>query len=628
MNFRSQVLYGFLMLGILFSVFSVRQFMQLGRTEPLPGDAIRIDAASRSTFSPLSSDSSPDRKSGRKALLARPVALPDEWEDPVPEKEIWYSFNISLQVPPDRLWGIFISQLQQNAEVYLNGQIAGSQGNFLPQPSRFINQPLYFPIPNGLIRPGENHFAIRVVSQPAGWGMLGRVFLGPDEILEPLARRQTLIRLNLPWFFTAGALIIGLVIGVLAWFRPDDKVYAWLSAMIVFWTLLAVTRLLNEPVVPEPWLTVLSSALSTGFCASTFFFIFRFIEIRPLTLERLILWTAGIGVLGSALAALIDPGWAYVAGLASNGVQMAIGPFVIYRLVRKFGETKNMEYFLILYAGGVVMIFGLPSVSAAAGVTGAEGTQYLFYTTPPLLATLVLLLVLRFLRALRASEQLMRDLDAKVQEKSRELEENHRRLARLERERAITEERERIMRDMHDGVGGHLVSTLHRLRDVDLPDAGIQETLENALTDLRLMIDSLDQTDGDLNVVLGMLRLRLEPMLTVAGIDIDWQAEELPQIDGLTPDSVLQILRIVQEAVTNVIKHSGAGLVVFRSGVVPEGIQVVVEDNGGGFDEGSAVAGRGLSNMRARADRIGAELTIRSSPSGTSLQLMLPAHLF
>jgi signal transduction histidine kinase len=142
---------------------------------------------------------------------------------------------------------------------------------------------------------------------------------------------------------------------------------------------------------------------------------------------------------------------------------------------------------------------------------------------------------------------------------------------------------------------------------------------------MRLAIDALAAEEADLGSALGNLRYRIEPRLRAAGIELAWDARNLPEEIGLHPDAVLPILRIVQEALNNTLKHSAARVarVTFDTSRAADAeyLDIRIADNGRGMvPEG--VGGRGLLNMRNRATRIGAQLNIQSAPgSGTVVHL-------
>jgi signal transduction histidine kinase len=148
--------------------------------------------------------------------------------------------------------------------------------------------------------------------------------------------------------------------------------------------------------------------------------------------------------------------------------------------------------------------------------------------------------------------------------------------------------------------------------------------LRECLDDLRLTIDSLEPTDNDLLPALGNFRYRVDPRLKRQGITLDWQVGDVPRLACLTPRNLLHLLRILQEAFTNVLKHAGASLIRVETGLMADEQQVFirVSDNGAGFSGDHR--GRGLANMQQRAERIGGVLQVAPSSSGTTLELLLP----
>lgn len=81
---------------------------------------------------------------------------------------------------------------------------------------------------------------------------------------------------------------------------------------------------------------------------------------------------------------------------------------------------------------------------------------------------------------------------------------------------------------------------------------------------------------------------------------------------------------MVQEALANVIKHARATEVTVSARVEPAGLVLAICDNGRGFDSRSASAGRGLQNMRRRAQAARASLSLTSAPGGTDVRLVRP----
>lgn len=184
------------------------------------------------------------------------------------------------------------------------------------------------------------------------------------------------------------------------------------------------------------------------------------------------------------------------------------------------------------------------------------------------------------------------------------------------------------MQDMHDGMGSSLNSALRVVEHGHLDEAGVAQVLKGCIDDLKLAIDSMEPVEADLLLLLATLRFRLEPRLEGSGIALRWEVRDIPRLDWLDPRNSLHILRILQEAFTNIIKYANATEVRVATAVEAdaEAVTVTIADNGSGFDLASALrsGGKGLFNQRRRAQAIGAEVSWDSNDSGTRLTLRLP----
>ncbi|MEQ1540140.1 MAG: ATP-binding protein, partial [Sphingorhabdus sp.] len=199
----------------------------------------------------------------------------------------------------------------------------------------------------------------------------------------------------------------------------------------------------------------------------------------------------------------------------------------------------------------------------------------------------------------------------------------------LEVQQAIEVERERLMGEVHDGIGSSLVTALAVAKREGHSSSTI-ELLTKAISELKITVDSLDPLDGDLLAILGNLRHRLEPGLEKAGLSVKWDVQLVPMLPWLDSTNTLQLLRLVQEAVSNALVHSGATQLIFRcmplSQAEKEGIAIEIEDNGNGFDPSEKTrAGKGLETMQARAKALQGTFACQSKTGkGTTLTLWLP----
>lgn len=146
------------------------------------------------------------------------------------------------------------------------------------------------------------------------------------------------------------------------------------------------------------------------------------------------------------------------------------------------------------------------------------------------------------------------------------------------------------------------------------------------MNDLRLVIYSLDLGDRELPLALANFRERLIPQLHRLGVELDWSIAGLPEVSGVTPGNALAVLRILQEAITNALKHGPARKISIRGAESANAmVAITIENDGVPFLETNR--GYGLANMRRRAQQLHGTLVLEAFDHGTRVVLLLPARL-
>lgn len=194
----------------------------------------------------------------------------------------------------------------------------------------------------------------------------------------------------------------------------------------------------------------------------------------------------------------------------------------------------------------------------------------------------------------------------------------------LQQLEATLHERRRVLSDLHDGFGSQLLTSLSLLERGQIATADAAVVLRECLDDLRLMIDAHEPAARNPATLLGMLRYRLQRRIEAAGIQMSWKIGELLETDTLPSSQALDLLRLLQEAIANVLQHAGARQIVVSTRRSPRQLEISVEDDGHGFDPAAMSNGNGIAGMQRRAARLGGELTIDSgSEGGTAVRLAL-----
>jgi signal transduction histidine kinase len=232
----------------------------------------------------------------------------------------------------------------------------------------------------------------------------------------------------------------------------------------------------------------------------------------------------------------------------------------------------------------------------------------------------------RYTGAFAEVGRLNKGLAERLQAREAELEHSYQRLRVIENQHMLSAERRRLMQDMHDGLGSSLISAIRSVEQGAMNDAEVSGVLKGCMDDLKLAIDSMESLDADLLLLLATLRFRLAPRIESAGLALRWEVQPVPALPWLDPSSALHILRIMQECVANVLRHTRATVIGFSTATEGQGVCVVIEDNGSGFivEEALRRSGRGLRNQQRRASAIGGTVSWKSGSAGTRFTLWLP----
>ena len=192
--------------------------------------------------------------------------------------------------------------------------------------------------------------------------------------------------------------------------------------------------------------------------------------------------------------------------------------------------------------------------------------------------------------------------------------------------RAVSEERARVAREIHDGLAQYLfaisthASMLENGADPATTLPRLKEAALAAQQEARYAILALSSASG--RAPFDAALRRYVDFLTADGeLEVDLEID--PEI-MLGPDEQIELFRIVQEGLANSRKHAGARHAWVQIGARSGERFVVLRDDGEGFDTTEGSVGQGLRNMRERAASIGGALTLNSAPgSGTALEVLL-----
>jgi signal transduction histidine kinase len=566
------------------------------------------------------------------------VALPHTWDD---ERPPWTGtaryalpWPAALQPSPYALsagpvdYALYLPRVGARFRVLLNDKVIASESWTTPGYADTSVVPHMVLLPQqDLLQPlASNRIAIEVQGQLLRKSGLSQLLIGPREAIEARYSKVHAWQVQATWMVAACSALLAILTGLI-WTQNRERVFGLLALASVAWAIrLGLTPLVQPPMPFAVWF-YLHKLSFTVYCGCVYLFLWELFDFRQAWGRKLVMALLWVG-----------PVWLGVTTLTENynlyrlwtGVITAISTITLLLMFirARFGLDPNQR--LLMVVGLVTMVTGIRDFAVVQlGMPGDGDIRWMTLGSLVFMLTLAWVLVQRTSGYVQQIGQLNQDLSLRVTQKEEELHHAFDQLRESERRQVLEAERQRLTRDMHDGLGSQLVQTLNVVRGQAVADTqAITAMLGHALDELRMTLDSLEPMEGDLPAILGTLRRRISPALEAAGIELDWEVQEVPPISvhgqPLESRGVMHLFRFLQEVFANIIKHSQATMVEVRTAtrVDDAGAQrvlLIVADNGRGLGTGQRDGGRGMDNLRTRADALGAQLRMSAAQPGQAL---------
>ena len=542
-----------------------------------------------------------------------------------------YQISFELSTPSTEHRYLFIPVLSYRAIIAIDGDVVSDTGTNALIPGITLGVSALVPLSGRHLAAGRHVVDILLEAPGIARGYLSPVYVGTAPQIVPYHRLRVFVLEHTRTMVLACQLLLAIAT-LMAWcYRPQESLYGWL--FLLHGVSLASYAGLLADLVPDMFVWI--PYMLTINMASVFILHIIALKIGDMPTPRgmrvCVVLVPAVFIV--AMAWNIAPASALVSGVITI---MVLSPLITVAISAWAALVKKVsEAWLLLVP---LCIFSITALYDGALVIGLlDGPVFLsLYYRQLLIVAIVIILMRRLGLSLMRLDSANAHLTQRLAEREAEL----RRLHDEERIEATgrvrSEERQRLTEDLHDGLSGHLSSIIAQAEREHTP--GIERTARDALDDLRLVIHSLDIGDRELTVALSCLRERLESQLRRLGVTLEWTMIRLPEISGVTPAHALSVLRIVQEAITNAIRHGPASHIAVRGSAGPQGEAIIVIENDGTqyADKGShsdtgrprtGGSGTGIRNMNRRAAAVGGTVCVEAVPHGTRVTLSLPRHL-
>ncbi len=562
------------------------------------------------------------------------VKLPDRWFKRWSDYtgSAWYKIVWDYHCPNHVASPItlVINSINMAGQIYTNDELLWQDQSLVEPLSRSWNMPRYWNLSPSNIKQGENIVWIRVIGVATQDPGLGYVILAAPEIAIPkyetFWRNQRVLNFfNLTFVLTLGT------ISLLIWiFSRQEKAFGWFSLTCLSWAMVMANISITEAPFGLTTLQIARINIVMLFFHSLCgcLYAWRFAQQSFPFIEKIFLFSFILVVFSAIL--LPDPALLWflllifimsILIIITNYISFS---FIAYKVKQTESYLLAVLYILFLFIiihDTYFILFGTESHSSIAA-----------YTSPAITLFIAVILALRLAKNLRQTEQFNKTLENSVIQARNELAISLNTQHELALNNVKLQERLQLAHDLHDGLGGTLVRSMVTVdqSQTNLSNQQFSSMLKLLRDDLRQVIDSGSSTGAkvpDTPILWGApLRYRFIQIFDELGIDSKWS---FPDTWQNKPSSLacLTLLRVAEEALTNILKHSHAKQVQCILHLSSEQLMLTIEDDGVGFDVAAvqqAGMSIGLRSMQTRLERIGGMLNIQSAQGQTILSVILP----
>jgi signal transduction histidine kinase len=561
--------------------------------------------------------------------VTRLQQLPDDWAISRPgySGAVWYrlEFDAAL-LPLDEALGLYLDRVCSGYQLIVNGVKLRSSGAM----QRLLSTPCYaaqvVEIPVGVLRPQGNVLDIRVsghalhrVNSEQRAAGLSVLELGRVDVLLKRQLKSNLWSQAVPAVLAIMLTGLALLAAIYALISKRERHLGYFAGTAFFTALLTARFFLPDTALEHYLSEWLLASLVPCLLLCIVQFLLRHMHWQHRALDialvlqclllPLSLWWAG----PMHHHALASAWFLVLSGQAS----LAMG----FHLWLAWHAQRH-EFW------PMALILGMTLALLAVELLGQHHELADAVHAVTIAAPLVILLIALRLTVLQAQVRNRAELERvgiehRIRDTVSEIERNYAQLAEAKVEQVTERERKRIAADLHDDLGAKLLTIVHTSES-----DRISTLAREALEEMRLSVRGLTGKPVQLLDALGDWRAEVVSRLGQANIAAEWRAPSEDIAHTLPARAYVQTTRIMREAVSNMIKHSGATHCTISCAVVGTDFQVMIQDNGNGISlelDGRLDRGHGMASMKSRAKQMHGQCLVESGPGwGTVIRLTIP----
>jgi signal transduction histidine kinase len=547
---------------------------------------------------------------------------------------IWLEADLPQAKHEGEVWALSL-EYRPHLRVYLNGALLANDdpeadGDLRRRQLLVGMRHMQLVLPSSLFKTGPQRLQLRLAAPLTQRQALNPALLGPrDVVLEQDSARQ--MWQTLRGFTAGGAVLAAMFLGLVAWVRREEPLYALSAAHVALLALLLTPYVLNQQPLPTPWWRMLLDAADLVAKALQVAVVAHWAGVWTEGLRRFLLGLLALGLPIDLWAAFHNLSWGDFShpwpwwALGSRAALLLLALALALHCLAKRPSVAQWGNALLVGLSAFTWAWvSLASLALRAPMVDSNTLAHAGWVL-----WVVLMLQRHFVQSARRDKRLRQELATELSNRTVALEDAYAAKTQAQREQAAGEQRQRLLQDLHDGLGARLLTV--RLQAAELSPNQLAQAIDECLLEMRLSVDTLTEDQGDLGVLLGSWRHRVSGMLRSAGLEIEWRVMDAPSLPCLRGSGALELVRFLQEALANTVRHAKARNVILGTQRTTTHVILWWVDDGRGVNP-SAPEGMGRRSMASRAQRLGGRLDVISpaprewleAGTGTALALHLP----
>lgn len=552
------------------------------------------------------------------------VRLPDAWNGQGRSGTWTYTLVFQLEQVPVELWSAYIPRVGNRYEARLNGHMVVQQGRADETNTDFVQYAQLIGLTGTSLRAGTNTLQLTVSGELARYAGLSHVNIGPTSALAPQQHRRLMLQNWGAFGVVVLASLLALVAGSVAWVLRDRALTIFAFACIFTAMRNLYTVVIHPPVDYRLWAWITDMSYAAVVICLVLFSMEVVRLPRRLLLPILRLFGATSLILISAYA---FARWAGARQLWLT-MQLAVAMTANAALILAWWRQRTRAATILGFAALVSVGFGAyDHITVFYLNDGYSSFALSRYVLPLFTVAMAAVLVDRFGQFTLREKAMRQELADELVNKTQLLEEEFDRSKTTAALLAQVHEREKLVQDLHDGMGMQLHSLLGLVERGRTDSSELTMEVRTAIEQLRSLVDSSEPFDGDVQQLFGHIRYRIESRLRRVGIDLVWSTDLPDEGAQVSPARASALQHLLFELVTNALKHSKARQIRLEAlhREADGALLIRFCDDGVGFIQNDVVSGGGARSIQRRTMELDARIHVQSSPrQGTTVQIEMP----